>query len=509
MVCKIFVAEDEPPILRDMIHKIESFGPAFRVVGHASDGEEALEGIRILRPDVLLTDIHMPMRSGLSLIEEAKSELPELVCLITSGYKDFEFARQALKLGVDDYLVKPIMTEALARAMGAAKSKVDERHNRNMIALLNAFSRRGFAVSGYDADNLRLRLLYIVVNHPFRKLPANPRTRELMAEAWSEEGLGGTLKGLRELEYEPIWVVDGIFDNEKIVVLEDSEDGSLRVNDIWQKLSFDASNRSWYATGATSQIDMEVEVMSTEIDRLRMIAWESAVIGKSGLFEVPKEDIYSRWTSGDEKMIAMLSQNGQKAQLQEAIDRLLEFWIEENLPNSSLESRLVGVLTLVGLNANHIEYSQGRNAERFVEDLFSDCRDADCLRRTFAEAIENAMIANPETARTDYEEVVNLVCGYIESNYPNKLTLRELAQQFGLSESHLSKLFKKYKDESPIDYLLKVRIEKSKRLIEENPSFMFKDIAELVGFTDQYYYSRVFRNHTGCTPSEYRSRISK
>ncbi|OUS74869.1 hypothetical protein B1748_20010 [Paenibacillus sp. MY03] len=509
MVCRIVVAEDEPPILRDLIQKIEGMGAGFRVVGQAWDGEEALERVRTLRPDVLLTDIHMPMRSGLSLIEAVKAEFQGIVCVILSGYREFDFAQRALQLGVDDYLVKPVTPEAFERAIRAAKAKADERYDRDMNTALNAFIRRSRIAAEYDPESRRIGLLYVVINHPFRNHPEGSRSRDFMAEAWSNRGLGPILDELREIPEEPAWIIEGNFNNEIIIAFDESGNDPQRMINVWNRLSASAIDRSWYATGASGGSELNAEALSTEIDRLRAISREGAVMGLSRLFKHREPQAQSGWTTADEKSIALLCHNGQTPQLLAAVDRLLERWTSDRVPNVTLERDLVGLLTLVGRSANHIELSQSRNAERLVEDLLSDCGEPDRLRRVIASTIEEAVDANPEPTRTDYEEVVNLVCRYMETHYPNKLTLRELAQQFGLSESHLCKLFKKYKDESPIEYLLKVRIEQSKKLIVENPSFKFKEIAELVGFADQYYYSRVFRSQTGCTPSEYRAISAK
>ncbi|HEY0827265.1 MAG TPA: response regulator, partial [Bacilli bacterium] len=101
MEYKIYISEDEPPILRDIIHKIESMGLGFQIVGHAANGEDAYKEIIALRPDLVITDIRMPVLDGLALIQMVKSDFPDMMCLILSGFKDFEYARQALKLGVD------------------------------------------------------------------------------------------------------------------------------------------------------------------------------------------------------------------------------------------------------------------------------------------------------------------------------------------------------------------------------------------------------------------------
>lgn len=110
---KIFLAEDEV-IVRETIKRMipwEELG--FELVGEAADGEMALPLLIRQKPDLLITDIKMPFMDGLTLAKLAKKELPELKIVILSGYDDFNYAKQAISIGVEDYLLKPITKNAL------------------------------------------------------------------------------------------------------------------------------------------------------------------------------------------------------------------------------------------------------------------------------------------------------------------------------------------------------------------------------------------------------------
>ena len=114
---KIFLVEDEI-IIREAIHKMipwESYG--FEFAGEAKDGEMALPAIRSIRPDVLITDIKMPFMDGLALSKLVLKELPDTKIIIVSGYDDFEYARQAISLGVEQYLLKPVTKSAFIEVL--------------------------------------------------------------------------------------------------------------------------------------------------------------------------------------------------------------------------------------------------------------------------------------------------------------------------------------------------------------------------------------------------------
>ena len=153
MALKIFLVEDESVVregLRDNI-PWEQFG--YQFVGEAGDGEMALPLIRKTKPDVLITDIKMPFMDGLTLSHIVGQEFPEMKIIIISGYDDFEYARQAIKVGVEQYLLKPITRRNLQKALTEVKEKVeseqeqknymnkfrDERHYYEQLVRLNFF----------------------------------------------------------------------------------------------------------------------------------------------------------------------------------------------------------------------------------------------------------------------------------------------------------------------------------------------------------------------------------
>ena len=149
---KVFLVEDESFIregLRDNI-PWEKYGYTF--VGEASDGEMALPLIRKLRPDVLITDIKMPFMDGLALSRIVQSELPQTRIIIISGYDDFEYARQAIEVGVEQYLLKPITKLALRKVLLELKEKIDQENTNDDYQLryqaemkeYEQFSRRHF-----------------------------------------------------------------------------------------------------------------------------------------------------------------------------------------------------------------------------------------------------------------------------------------------------------------------------------------------------------------------------
>jgi len=123
----VLVAEDEVLLRENLVKKLGEHRPVFEVVAQAADGREALEAIAELLPDLLITDIRMPVLDGLELIRQAYLNYPDLLVLIVSGHDEFRYAQTALQYGVADYLLKPVSAEDLRAALARVALKLEAR----------------------------------------------------------------------------------------------------------------------------------------------------------------------------------------------------------------------------------------------------------------------------------------------------------------------------------------------------------------------------------------------
>lgn len=119
------VAEDEERMRDYLARKVAELDPRFECVGSAADGEEAVDLIECRLPDLLLTDIKMPVLSGLELVERIRRANPDLRIVIVSGYSEFEYARRAIELGVDEYILKPVDVESLRETLRRVRIRLE------------------------------------------------------------------------------------------------------------------------------------------------------------------------------------------------------------------------------------------------------------------------------------------------------------------------------------------------------------------------------------------------
>ena len=133
----IILVDDEEEVRKSIIKQIDWESAGFKVVGDAENGEDALEKIEVLEPDVVLTDIRMPYMDGLTLAEKIRQRYPSMKVVIFSGYDDFEYAQKAIKLNVTEYILKPVNVEELTSILKRIKSNLDEEieEKRNVSRL--------------------------------------------------------------------------------------------------------------------------------------------------------------------------------------------------------------------------------------------------------------------------------------------------------------------------------------------------------------------------------------
>ncbi|HWT73241.1 MAG TPA: response regulator [Mobilitalea sp.] len=173
----------------------------------------------------------------------------------------------------------------------------------------------------------------------------------------------------------------------------------------------------------------------------------------------------------------------------------------------------VKIIIITGYN----DFSFAQKAIRFgVNDYILKPVDIKELRVVLNRILENFKINQEHPYKSinqmhkdriyTKEETIGMVENYIKKNYRNEITLGNIADEVGLTPDYLSKLFKKYKLESPVKLLSRLRVEEAKHLLIDMPDYEVKTIGEMVGYYDQYYFSRVFKINVGLYPTEYRKK---
>lgn len=510
MLIDVIVVEDKHPILRSIVKKIENFSDQLRVVGEAGDGLTALELIRRFKPSIVFTDIRMPGLDGLQLISEIKKIAPETICIIISGYNEFDYARQAMKLGVTEYLLKPITQPAMNEILTKVIQVIlDSRQSREW-SVLSHIIRGGniTTTASVDPNELPYDSYFVMLIcagsiSRFQIDISNP-----LCEFWMNIDFAA-FPSMRISQ--PFWTFDGQKMNEMIVVLACHNGQNINFERITREihhhiapsgvpLTFAISNR----VNKVSDLKLEYQVTRAILDKYAVFGKSSVIFVKDAALNRPIES--SHVPSFDQqKLISLIKYKKKNAFLSE-IETSLKKWEDLGLTQSAMEynlSQIIHESCKALVEDNHISHS---NINLELDEIVSISKDYRALFKNLSFLFEHFFKSSeaPESHSVYLKEIMERIVHYFLEHLSEKITINDIADMVNLNISYLSREFKKYKGLTPIEYLTHLRIEKAKQLLTDSSNLMFKDIATMVGYQNQYYFSKVFKMITGLSPTEFK-----
>jgi two-component system, response regulator YesN len=500
---KILLIEDEPSAMRHLKSIIELRCKGFLIVGTAENGAEGLEKVRSLNPDVVITDIKMPVMDGIKLVAHIKQEFPSIYSIIVSGYQDFEYAKGALQCGVVDYLLKPVNASQLNILLENIHQKLERHYYLKRIELMKqillcknieiSVIEKYLPFKSYSLAIVRQNGLPSRFNVNQEVEYNNP-----ILEIWMEYNI----KNLNN-----IWILQGRDEKEVIFVFSPDitsiKDFKTYFNGVISKLD-NGYHTAVLGTESFKISDFKrlVSILYRTLDNNIVIGLSQTILGLSvtqavAIGQVILDEMLST-------RIGYLVSNVMFKELKLEFIKLLDLWEKEHRTQLWLESNLRQILHIIRKHSNLGLESQNYDLEFLLDEAL-------CCSTTFGELMANTwelvgkIVQQDElkNMKVDTPDFFNSIGRYLEQNISEPLSIPIICGIFGISQTYMSRLFRKYKNMSFNEYLTVLRVEKAKQIILENPSMNLKDVATFVGFNDQFYFSRVFRSVTGSPPSEF------
>ncbi len=527
---KVFITEDESVVregLRDII-PWEKHG--FEFVGDAPDGEMALPLIRKLRPDVLITDIKMPFMDGLSLSSIVNRELPDTKIIIVSGYSDFEYARKAIELNVDQYLLKPITKAAMIKALETTRQRIEEeqeqkdylRRYEQEVKKFENYTRRAFfekLVEGslsveqiYEqADKLNLNLNADGYNFVIF-------TVQSMNDTAYSESAANVLDGLLNyfLRY-PDYILFRCNLLSYAVLIKGDRDNLLDLTErsveiIRTRCEGSDTPLNWFvAVGdPTYRLSGLPQCYS---DTSHVLAYRHIMPAKH-IFR--SELLHNERNSGNsgsldvidpEKIDPMVIRNF----VQSGTSGETEAFVEEYLTNLCGAEKSIlfkhYIIMSARINSELVLQELGCTKEDFIQKIPQPELDmpADDLREYLIGVLSTAIDMRDIETQKQNSDIIDSAIRYIDKNYSDEnISLNGVAQAINISANYLSALFSQKMGESFVEYLTQKRMARAKQLLRQTGK-RSGEIAYEVGYKDPRYFSFVFKKTQGCTPRSYRS----
>jgi len=512
----IVIVDDEPSIREGLAQLLDWESLGFTIAGAAASGKEALRLYADIQPDLMIVDIRMPGMDGMALIRELKKGEADVRVLVLSGYADFEYARQAIALGVDNYLLKPVdedeLTEYLAvikQSLDAAAAKRGLEHRtarrlrgERLAAMLSGERHEAEAWAtelaswGLRAEGYRVVLIDIR-GEGGEAAHAQGQIADRLANTYEKAGGAvifragaqvGLLLGesrLRDSERRKLMTSLGEWaERLGCCVFAAAGDGVAAAADI--PFSYGtAKQRLQYRFFYDGADFIDEETAG------RLPAPSMRPIDPEALLPLT-EQLYLSVSSGNVLRVAPL--------VEEIGDRMLSGGEGE----ASLKARFVQLLTRL-LEKLSVRDPAAREASAAYEKKLLEINEArgydSMLTQIAALLADFARRADDGGGERQIEKMKQL----IDSHYPDNLKLEKLAAAFNYNSAYLGKLFKTVTGDSFNTYLDKVRIARAKQLLQAG--LKVYEVAERVGYTNPDYFHAKFRKYEGLSPSAYRGML--
>lgn len=536
---KVFLVEDESIVREGLRDNIPWQQYGYEFVGEASDGEMALPLIQKTKPDVLLTDIKMPFMDGLSLSKLVHQEFPEMKIIIISGYDDFEYARGAILVGAEQYLLKPITRAALQKALAELKTKIEtEREQKNYQEKFQSeareyeqFSRTDFFVKVFEG-RMPVQDMYeeaaklsLKINAPCYNILLFSLQEKRTAEDRGTESEGFARKREELLHYFIRYPENLVFRwnvNTYGVLIKGS---AAQMQELGARC---LENVDRICHPAEDLLDWYV-ALGEPVERLSLLAecYSKANLLFAYRFLRPQLHVFTVETMGrivpekeeggsirDIDPAKMEAELIRDFLLQGARDEVADF-VENYLlaVGEALQSAMFrNYLTLhVYFAAVSYVESLGCGREELLR-LLNDGGltpegqyDVDALPDYLCGLIERAMELRDRESDNQSKHILKKALTYIEENYSQEsLSLNSVAGEVNVSANYFSAIFSRAMQVTFVEYVTGKRMDKAKRLLRQTQMHT-GEIAMEVGYKDPHYFSFVFKKTQGCTPREYRA----
>lgn len=535
---KILIADDETDTRNLLVKYIQQKEPDLVVVGSVMNGEEALKAAEEMHPDLVITDIFMPIMNGLEFLKEAQNRGLTMKAAVISGYDEFAYAREAISLGVTEYLLKPFSPMELKEVIDKMKRELDSQRqlldnmkqlreqvdNKNI--LLKERILREIIEGRYDEDAPPATLLDAAQGYYCACLIKLPMSLKDYVWDFSRqenvEELLGLIDGgyfnkdihVNGLSFDrqgAILILSGMAASEQqflikikkgIIHLQKSLEKyySMKILCViggiyerWQELkeSYQEALGLWRGMLEENRTVVVYGEQETDISQTNV----QGGVDTAGQIKNLKEQIVLAVRMGQEKRAI------------EVIGELMKCYA--SLSGKKADYVSVSVEELTYAVANDLEKQGISHDESRMKERITNCSllDIQSVLKEYIAKCCRLALANQEKYQAD--RIVESVRYLIERNLDfENLTLEWLSVQLNFSANYVRQIFKQKTGESFMEYLIRKRMEKAGMLLKDT-DMMIQDVAKVCGYSNQRYFASSFKKYYACTPTAFKAMIGR
>lgn len=464
---KILLVDDEEMVIKSLKATVNWEEYGFEIAGYALSAEEAIEKVEILKPDVVITDIKMPRMNGLELLQMLKAIHPQIYCVVISGHAEFAYIQKSIRLEAVGYCLKPFDADEIAVYLKRIKKNLDQQESTDDKAnyILDyiqststealSYMHQYYKEKGIDFDNTRICAIYMI--------------------------------GISKIESLNCFLVMKAGYQKYICLISENT-----INDIVNKFVSDHN---------TAHIGISKPISS--FDKAAKAVREAKCCAYQYFCQ---EDCSPVITTMEYKRDMALLQALERELENKDLGKIQKYIQELSDKFMKGEYNIDYAIRLQNIYASWITKHDKENETDLIFEYEALCEE---YPRVFdllfqIEADYYRLNHNSTYQNSISNKTFETIFRYIENNYLKQINITQIAEEFHINTCYFSQLFKKEMGCTFTDYLSKKRIEYAGKLLLDTDLKIY-EIAEMAGFSDYFYFSRVFRKLKKCSPTEYRT----
>lgn len=509
--CKILIVDDEFIMRQGIKHMIDWEEEGFKVIGEASNCQEALEIIENDRPHIIISDIVMPQIDGIEFTKIVQDKYPQIQIVILSSYSDFEYVRSSFQNGAVDYVLKPSLKPSdFLETLKKISKKISDVNlsSKGQVNIGNILNR---LILGFDV-NIDFEHLNNLFTHPCfclfgtnaKKVYINYEKRQQMINSFNSEI---NLEDFREeiiqftnIEDDVVLIIvnynKGDYEKVKSKLAEVTEKIALNFNEVFFALS-----KEFYSIANIKDVyEKDFSVLTQQYFYNKNIY----LLNSKNFIQPESMEKFN--FKGFSELVSIL-------QISKAFEMLTEY-ISKAIANRSITEFELKTLiqncfynvisTLEYLNSDSISTS---SLKRECFSKIDNCKYAEELIIEYKSILNSFNEIIDKHQNNINSHMINKIIQYIYEHYDEQLTLSYVSKLFNFNYYYLSSYFSSHNEEGFNEFLNKIRIKKACEFLKKD--IPISDISNMVGYSDQSYFCKVFKKFTGLTPSSFRKNSSK
>lgn len=537
---KIVVADDEENVRDIVVNFINKVNKGYEVVGRAENGKSALELVESLKPDILISDICMPVMDGLELISEIRHKNIPVKNVIISGYNEFSYAKKAISLGVEEYLLKPFTPGELMDILERLRTDIEKQSilKKNMESMQDEIEKSRQREMQLFIDNVisgNMDEMTLVENEERFNI-------ELLSDMYcvcevrrcQEKKFDKKMCGiLEQLIYN---VKSSYFGNRtNAYTASCSQDsltlllcGSYRNNLSFQNDIRNGLNKLIESVGKYYDIRLQCTVGTIYYgwSDIKKSFEEAEIVWKGSLDNKQAVTFYDEYAKKQQsfdkdtlqvqldkyvKELLVQIQMSRKVDAADTVEEIMNCYERYTVDMAGYVS--VSIMEMVLSIAAVVKDAGGDyciwDDKEFVDFLKTHFYTGKLgeIKSTITEYVIRCCKEIERVNEKQSDKIVYAVKNLIEKNISNEdFTLDTISSELYFSIHYIRQVFKQKTDENILEYLIKRRMETAKDLLLDPRELKMVDIAEMTGYKNQRYFATTFKKYYGCTPTEFKEK---